>query len=104
MANKKNWKIISVEDFVIFKASDDIIDEVLLYNILCRIIFTAEDEGAFVPDKVRELVSREIADYTSEIADVEKLRKAMFVMVMGYRSGCLRTEMEKGLEAILDEM
>lgn len=84
--------------------SDDIIDEVLLYNILCRIIFTAEDEGAFVPDKVRELVSREIADYTSEIADVEKLRKAMFVMVMGYRSGCLRTEMEKGLEAILDEM
>ena len=27
MANKKNWKIISVEDFVIFKASDDIIEE-----------------------------------------------------------------------------
>ncbi len=27
MAPKKNWKIINVEDFVIFKASDDIIDE-----------------------------------------------------------------------------
>ena len=24
---KKNWKIISVDDFVIFKASDDIIEE-----------------------------------------------------------------------------
>ncbi|MBQ6596634.1 MAG: hypothetical protein IJH79_03685, partial [Lentisphaeria bacterium] len=27
MAAKKNWKIINVDDFVIFKASDDIIDE-----------------------------------------------------------------------------
>ena len=24
---KKNWKIINVDDFVIFKASDDIVDE-----------------------------------------------------------------------------
>ena len=27
MAPKKNWKIVEVEDFIIFKASDDIIDE-----------------------------------------------------------------------------
>ena len=27
MAPKKNWKIINVDDFVIFKASDDIVDE-----------------------------------------------------------------------------
>ena len=27
MAHKKNWKIINVDDFVIFKASDDIIEE-----------------------------------------------------------------------------
>ena len=27
MAPKKNWKIISVDDFIIFKASDDIIEE-----------------------------------------------------------------------------
>jgi hypothetical protein len=32
------------------------------------------------------------------------MKKAMFVMVIGYRSGFLRTEMEKGLEIILDEM
>jgi len=84
--------------------SDDIIEEVLLYDILCRIIFTAEDEGAFDSDQIRTLVAREVAENTREIADDDKLRKAMFVMVMGYRSGFLRTEMEKGLEIVLDEM
>ena len=84
--------------------SDDIIEDILLYDILCRIIFTAEDEGAFDTDHIKSLVAREVADNTKEIADDEKLKKAMYVMVMGYRSGCLRTEMEKGLEVILDEM
>ena len=27
MAPKKNWKIINCDDFVIFKASDDIVDD-----------------------------------------------------------------------------
>jgi DNA-binding transcriptional MerR regulator len=84
--------------------SDDIIEDILLYNILCRIIFTAEDEGAFDTESIKTLVSRELADYTKEITDADKLKKAMYVMVMGYRSGCLRTEMEKGLEVILEEM
>ena len=84
--------------------SDDIIEEILLYDILCRIIFTAEDEGAFQTEHIKELVDREVAENKKEIADDEKLRKAMFVMVMGYRSGFLRTEMEKGLEVILNEM
>lgn len=84
--------------------SDDIIEEILLYDILCRIIFTAEDEGAFQSDHIKELVAREITENKKDIADDEKLRKAMFVMVMGYRSGYLRTEMEKGLEVILNEM
>ena len=84
--------------------SDDIVEEVLLYDMLCRIIFTAEDEGAFDSDRIKSLVAREVAENTKEIADDEKMKKAMFVMVMGYRSGFLRTEMEKGLEIILDEI
>ena len=84
--------------------SDDIIEEILLYDILCRIIFTAEDEGAFRTEHIKDLVNREVAENKKEIVDDEKLKKAMFVMVMGYRSGCLRTEMEKGLEVILNEM
>ena len=75
--------------------SDDIVEEVLLYDMLCRIIFTAEDEGAFDSDHIKSLVAREVAENTKEIADDDKMKKAMFVMVMGYRSGFLRTEMER---------
>lgn len=85
--------------------SDDIIDDILLYNILCRIIFTAEDEGAFDTDSVRNLISRELMDYSKEIRSVDnKLNKAMFVMIMAYRSAYLKAEMEKTLTVILDEM
>ena len=84
--------------------SDDIIDDILLYDILCRIIFTAEDEGAFDTEHINSLVAREVAANDKDITDGEKLKKAMYVMVMGYRSDCLRTEMERGLGVILDEM
>lgn len=85
--------------------SDDIIDDILLYNILCRIIFTAEDEGAFDTNSVRNLISRELMDYSKEIRSVDnKLNKAMFVMIMAYRSAYLKAEMEKTLTVILDEM
>lgn len=77
--------------------SDDIIADMLLYDILCRIIFTAEDEGAFGSEQVRELIAREVARNTREIADDEKLCKAMYAMIMAYRSGYLKNEMEKGL-------
>ena len=99
IANLMRYITGDVED-----TSDDIIEDILLYDILCRIIFTAEDEGAFDTEHIQTLVAREIGEHNKEIADAEKLKKAMYVMVMGYRSGCLRTEMEKGLEVILDEM
>lgn len=85
--------------------SDDIIDDILLYNILCRIIFTAEDEGAFDAESVRSLIERELMDYSKEIRSVDnRLNKAMFVMIMAYRSAFLKAEMEKTLTVILDEM
>ena len=83
--------------------SDDIIDDIVLYNILCRLIFTAEDEGIYSSEQVRELVSRGIAECRSDIhSDEEKLHKAMYVMVMAYRCACLKAEMEKGLNEILE--
>ena len=84
--------------------SDDIIADITLYNILCRIIFTAEDEGAFDTESVQALIAREITDHDDEIRDERKLKKAMYVMVMAYRSACLKNEMEKGMNEILDEM
>ena len=83
--------------------SDDIIDEIQLYNLLCRIIFTAEDEIAFRPEAVRTLISRELADCADQVRlNEKKLRDSMYVMVMAYRSGVLKAEMEKGLKKIFD--
>ncbi|MDE6426062.1 MAG: DUF1836 domain-containing protein [Ruminococcus sp.] len=87
--------------------SDDIIDDDVWYNILCRIIFTAEDEGAFDASTVKKLISRELSQCTHEIhirSDEYKLHNAMFIMVMGYRSSCLKNEMEKVLTVVLNEM
>ena len=82
--------------------SDDIIDDVTLYNILCRIIFTAEDEGAFEPHMVRELIDRELEKCAANylVSGEEKLRKAMYIMVMAYRSSYLKSEMEKEIAEI----
>lgn len=81
--------------------TDDIIDDVTLYNILCRIIFTAVDEGAFAPERIRELIAEELADCALLAQSSEdKLSKAMYIMVMAYRSSCLKNEMEKGLADI----
>jgi hypothetical protein len=81
--------------------SDDIIDEITLYNILCRIIFTAEDEGAFAPDIIQKLIARELRECADDIiSDEDKIQKALYVMVMAYRSACLKAEVEKGMAEI----
>ena len=81
--------------------ADDIIDEILLFDLLCKMIFNAEDEEIFAPEDVRDLIDRELKECDSGItSDAEKLSKAMYVMVMAYRSAWLKSEMEKGMEAI----
>ena len=85
--------------------SDDIIEDILLYDILCRIIFAAEDKGIFAPEGVRGLIRRELKSCdSSAVADEAKLSKAMYVMVMAYRSAYLRSETDKGLAEILTEL
>lgn len=84
--------------------SDDIIADIVLYNILCRIIFTAEDRGAFDTDSIKLLIDDEIRECAEEIRDEVKLRKAMYAMVMAYRSACLKNETEAAMNIILAEM
>ncbi len=82
--------------------SDDIIEEQALYDILCRIIFTAEDESAFVPDIIRTLIEKELANSAESVrSDEDKLKKAMYVMVMAYRSAFIKHQMETELNEIL---
>lgn len=81
--------------------ADDIIDEILLFDLLCKIIFTAEDEDTFAPEAVKALIGRELRECESGVTtDEDKLSKAMYVMVMAYRSAWLKSEMEKGMEAV----
>jgi len=82
--------------------SDDIIADVILYNILCRIIFTAEDVGAFEPKSVRKLITQELDASSGCIrSGRETLDKAMYIMIMAYRSACLKQEMESVLTDLL---
>lgn len=84
--------------------SDDMISDAALYNILCSIIFTAEDEGAFDSKSVRKLIKKATEDFSDRIHfGEEKLRKAMFVMIMAYRSSFLKQEMETVLNEIIRE-
>lgn len=84
--------------------SDDIIDDKTLYNILCRIIYTAEDEGAYSPEALRKLIAEEIGKCPQEVrANEEKLLKAMFVMATGCRIAYLKNEMDKTFAEIQTE-
>ena len=98
IARLMNYVNGDVED-----TSDDIIPDITLYNILCRIIFTAEDSGSFESEAVQHFINAEIEASAKSIrSDEEKLRKAMFVMIMAYRSDFLKQEMETVLSEILN--
>lgn len=98
IARLMNYVNGDVED-----TSDDIIPDITLYNILCRIIFSAEDSGSFESEAVHQFINAEIEASAKSIrSDEEKLRKAMFVMIMAYRSGFLKQEMETVLSDILN--
>ncbi len=77
--------------------SDDIISDIHLYNMLCRIIFTAEEQGAFDPVQIGKIIEQEHSANRECITDPVKLSQAVYVMVLAYRSGYLKTEMEKKL-------
>ena len=107
---RKSMKLVDIVDLMEYingdveDTSDDIVAEDLLFNILCRIIFKAEDEGAFIPEIVEKLVYEEVECYKDEIVDTDRLKKAMYVMIMAYRCGCLMDEVNNGMEVIKDEM
>ncbi len=82
--------------------SDDIIEEQALYDTLCRIIFTAQDEGAFTPETIRPIIDTELERSAESVrSGEEKLKKAMYIMVMAYRSAYIKQLMETELNEIL---
>lgn len=83
-------------------SSDDIIDDVILYNILCRIIFDAEDNGAFEKESLKEVIDEAVRQSARNIKHGDdKFRKAMLIMILAYRSSYLKSEMESELRKTL---
>lgn len=83
--------------------ADDIISDIDLYNMLCRIIFTAEETGAFGTLQIWSIIEDEISANNEYITDPERLRQAAYIMVLAYRSGYLKSEMEKELSAVFQK-
>ena len=83
--------------------ADDIISDINLYNMLCRIIFTAEEKGVFGTLQIWGIIEDEISANNEYITDPERLRQASYIMVLAYRSGYLKSEMEKELSAIFQK-
>lgn len=84
--------------------SDDIIDDVTLYNILCNIIFEAEDKGAFERRHLSILIEESVRQHASSVRyGADKLKKAMMIMILAYRGSYIKSEMEKEIEDISEE-
>lgn len=97
IANLMTYVNGDVED-----SSDDIIDDVILYNILCHIIFDAEDNGAFEKESLKDVINEAVRHSARDIKyGDDKLRKAMLIMILAYRSSYLKSEMESELRKTL---
>ena len=83
--------------------SDDIVNETAFYNMLCEIIFNAEEQQRFDENTLYELIDRELAEHRSAvISDAEKLREAMYIMTIAYGSSRLKNTMEAKLRYMLE--
>lgn len=94
-------KLMSYVNGDVDDTSDDIIEEEALYNLLCRIIFAAEDNRAFETEALKKLIECEIEASDCICSDADKLKKAMFVMITAYRSAFLKKQMEDALKEIM---
>ncbi len=84
--------------------SDDIITDENLYNILCKIIFKAEIKGAFEPDLLKRLIDAEISESNEKVKlNSAKLKSAIFIMLLAYRSAYLKFVMENEMNAVLNQ-
>ncbi len=78
--------------------SDDIVKEESLYDMMCEIIFIAEENRNYGHDAVDRLVGEEMIKHKDDIhSDEDKLHMAMLTMLMAYGSSRVKAEMEISL-------
>jgi DNA-binding transcriptional MerR regulator len=83
--------------------SDDIIPDIALYNLLCKIIFLTDENDAYSDKQLSSIIDKCVAQFAKTIISHEdKLKKALMVMVLAYRSGFIKNCMESKLAALFE--
>lgn len=83
----------SVED-----ASDDIISDKKLFNILCYVIYLADLNQTHDKKEIKEVIAEALNDYQGPAEDSkQRLSQALLVMTLAYLSSQIQSEAEKEL-------
>ncbi len=79
--------------------SDDILHDKELYNLLCRLICILDRDNAYDPCEITLEIDRNLgAEYDGEAR--KRLKKVLFIMIMGYRSSYLMRQIETEFQTI----
>ena len=79
--------------------SDDILHDKELYNLLCRLICILDRDNAYDPSVITVEIDRNLgAEYDGEAR--KRLKKVLFIMIMGYRSSYLMRQIETEFQTI----
>lgn len=79
--------------------SDDILHDKELYNLLCRLICILDRDNAYDPSEITVEIDRNLgAEYDGEAR--KRLKKVLFIMIMGYRSSYLMRQIETEFQTI----
>lgn len=79
--------------------SDDILHDKELYNLLCRLICILDRDNAYDPSVITMEIDRNLgAEYDGEAR--KRLKKVLFIMIMGYRSSYLMRQIETEFQII----
>ena len=86
--------------------TDDILNDIPLYNLLVSIIYDIEatNKIGIDPDNIRSFITKAVDNYSSihsgEIKDEKKLCDTLEIMVLGYHITQLRNSLLSKLEII----
>lgn len=79
--------------------SDDILHDKELYNLLCRLICILDRDNAYDPCEITLEIDRNLgAEYDGKAR--KRLKKVLFIMIMGYRSSYLMRQIETEFQTI----
>ena len=78
---------------------DDIISDEDLFNLFCRVIFEVAPRGVINKADIEKSIAQNLELYEKrEVGTEEKLRKALYVMVMAYIAARLKEASNKAFE------